>query len=106
MTNSTGPSVLLAGALEVTRGNGIGKNKKTRALAARRTEPLQEELVLPIQDRLKPLARYVARGGAINILADGLVVRRYGFRDRARGRPTLRNQRATSWPAPISANVP
>ena len=78
----THPAVAFVGALKVARRHGIGESEERGGIASRRPQPFQVETVLAIQHALQALTRNVALGAAIDRIADGHIVGRYGFGDR------------------------
>jgi hypothetical protein len=67
------------------RRDRVGEREERRRRRARRTEPLDELVVLARQHRLEPLPADVALGRPVNRVAHGHVVGRQALRDGARG---------------------
>ena len=84
------PAVAFVAALEAAGDHGVGKGEEGGGVAAPIGEALDVELELAVEHRLQAGARDVAVAAAVDRVAA----------------PTRKNQRTTSWPAPISARVP
>ena len=78
------PAVLLVVSLIISSGDGIGENEETGVGTAVFVEPIEKNLIFAIEHRQEALFRDVARAGAVNIIADGLIVSRDGLCDRPR----------------------
>ena len=102
----THPAVALVAAAIAAGHHGVGEREERRVVAALVAEPVQVELELVVEHRLEPAHRDVAVGLAVDRVADGHVVGRDRLGHRPGRAPARKNQRATSWPAPISAIVP
>jgi len=85
----------------------VGQCKKSRTIPSSLIEAIAEQAILVIEHFLHAFPRHIPQRFSIDRVADCHVVGRYrfGYR-RARRSTDGKNQRATSWPAPISANVP
>ena len=82
----TDPAVLLVGSLVVPGGDGVGEDEKSGMVAANFAEPGEEELIFVVEHGHEALLGDVARAGAVDVVADDLVVGRDGLRDRSRSR--------------------
>ena len=78
------PAVRIVGSLVTLGRDGIGKDKKRRALPALRAEPFDQQAVFVVEHQPEPFARNVARRLAVDRVAEIHVVGRDRFRDRAR----------------------
>ena len=79
------PAAAFLLARETARRHGVGENEKIGFVAARRVEPLQQQIELVLQHGLQTLAADVAFGGAVNRVAHRHVVGGDGLGHRARG---------------------
>ena len=68
------PPVLLVVAFVIARGDGVGEREEARPGATRRPQTLGHQLVFVVEHRQQPLARDIARPGAVGVVADRLVV--------------------------------
>ena len=81
------PSVALVVPLIAAGHNGVGEGEKRRSIASTVTQPVDIELILVVEHRLQPTHRYVPIGFAVDGVAHGHVVGRYGLGDRPGGTP-------------------
>ena len=100
------PAVALVAAAVAAGHHRVGEGEEAGAVAAAVAEALDVEVELVLEHRLQAPERHVAVGLAVDRVADLHVVGRHRLGDRAGRAPARNSQRATSWPAPISAMVP
>jgi hypothetical protein len=97
---SVAPSVKTAGR------NRVGECEETLCVALARVESFAQFIELLFEHDAEALSANVSSGVTIKTIAHRLVVRRNGFRHCSRHATHEKKQRDTSWPPPISANVP
>ena len=83
------PAVGLVGPLVVARGHRVREHEEVGAVAARRREPLDEELILVVEHELQPLAGDVPRGLAVDRVAEDHVIGGDRLRDGPRSASRL-----------------
>src|SRR5215472_10354312 len=79
------PTVRLICSSIVARGDGIDKGEKARLRPSSFLQLFEELVPLAIQHGFKSFSGDVTDSGAVEIVADFLIVSRNGFGDRARG---------------------
>jgi len=78
------PAVAFAGAFVVGGRDGVGVNEKRAAVAAGFIEPFGQQLVFVVEHLLQALARDIAAGLAVDVVAELHVVGRHALGDGAR----------------------